>query len=1211
MVSAFTLFLAYVVGGLTFLPLCIAVFAGIIFYTSPVVHVPRKTGLPDLAAKTDDDAEPLTVYRAGWLTVRRTYEPLANPNDGTYVGMLASGYRSLLENRSRDPRKSKPKDRFFGVLKQNILFLYEGEDQAECWAAIEVSAHNVVIFPEQNVDGELFVKRTAIMLKPKKEVGAEKEPGTPSTPTGQATTEEATYDLETGKALPWFLFTKVNSDKEDWFHSLIQSSRLNSPTSSADLAADGALFSPEDMARLVESIDAQPDSIPMRWFNALLGRIFLAVNRTSSLEEYLTSRLVRKLKRVKLPSLLSEVKVREVNVGNSLPLFSKPMLKDLTADGDASMEVHVDFVGAVRITIETVATVSLGSRFKPYSVRLVLAVVLRELEGTLLVKVKRPPSNRLWFGFTQQPKMRIDVEPVVSARQIKWSLVTGPIESRIRELIAESLVLPHMDDLSFFSTLSEPLARGGIFGPFLRKEREVDTPASAAAAGANGADEDLVALGTGGDDAPTTSLDAPDAAEDEKTASLRRRKSNATLRSHDDLADSSTASTSPAPSIKSSTSVSSSLAGLGASFRDWRESKARTASSPGPGAAAAATGGEGSAPARKSSWFASTSAAARSSALSLGSAESRDASPAGPSRAGSTSSAPPAPVSEETEEAAKPAEEVSAARLREVLAERAESREREREEREREKQKQEREHQEQEQLDALAVPQSASSRVLKTPPATPAKSGLALTAPTKAGEAARDGEEKPLPSVVADEEGEAAGDEPLKLNDPASEEGPTPTASNDAAGQSEPAAPPALPPRTFSASPQPLPLNEIPSLPEGLSEPTLSTSASSSSSARPPSVNSASSASTSIPDSAITGRTSSVASRTEKPSAANSTPDPPATSAPPTPSAASKPPALPSRRPSYVKSASSLSLADAASPSTSAPSAPSSLHLPAPPPPPRRHTPSLSVDSPHLSSTSASSSAAGLLASWRTKASQASAGVDKDALAEGVKQARERLGRWGAAWSAKRAAGEEVQEEDEDEEKEDRKPAGGGGGYFAPPSPQLDRDAPHPSAAVPILPPRPSPGAGSNPGAPSTPERQRDRALSSSSSMSRAARSASLSLSSSPGGGAALGGHFAPPTASPSTQLSTVPAVAPTPSSPVPAAVRTQQPTATAGGAGAGGGMGGYKRASMMTLPGIRDKEKRERVREDHLGGGAAGAAASAVTGSTPAEGKEEAPTTG
>jgi hypothetical protein len=112
------------------------------------------------------------------------------------------------------------------------------------------------------------------------------------------------------------------------------------------------------------------------------------------------------------------------------------MLKELTIDGDASMEVLVTYKGEFRITIETVATFNLGARFKPYAVNLVLAVVLKELSGTLLLKIKRPPTNRLWFGFTAMPHLVLDLEPVVSTRQIKWALVLKPIESRIREVVS-------------------------------------------------------------------------------------------------------------------------------------------------------------------------------------------------------------------------------------------------------------------------------------------------------------------------------------------------------------------------------------------------------------------------------------------------------------------------------------------------------------------------------------------------------------------------------------------------------------------------------------------------------------------------------------------------------------------------------------------------------------------------------------------------------
>ena len=469
----------YIFGGLTFLPLVVLCVFLHAYFTFPIHDSsldPLKNSTEGVRSK-DDDAYSIKSGRSlhdlaekfqrghepdvasGYFAVCREYVPGGvngkPPERTTPAGSVIAAespsvyqsmYRSLFDRRqgpTLDPANGNGKtvkrarNVFYVVLRHGHLMLYENSDQVEVKYVISIEQYDVSIYSgeEEIPEGELWIKRNAIRLlrKPR-------------------------YGDETSK--PFFFFSENCSDKEDFYVALLQNQeqRPDEP----DNPPRPQRYDPKLAIGLVQRLHSSEEQLQTRWMNAMAGRLFLALYQTPEIEALVRQKITKKIARAKKPAFLSNIILRSIDMGESAPQITNPRLKDLTIDGDCCAEMDVKYSGNFRLEIATSVRIDLGARFKAREVMVVMAVVIKKLNGHALIKFKPPPSNRVWVTFETMPDMEMTIEPIVSSRQVTYGFILRTIESRIREVLAETAVLPHWDDIPFTDTTHEEF-RGGIW----------------------------------------------------------------------------------------------------------------------------------------------------------------------------------------------------------------------------------------------------------------------------------------------------------------------------------------------------------------------------------------------------------------------------------------------------------------------------------------------------------------------------------------------------------------------------------------------------------------------------------------------------------------------------------------------------------------------------------------------------------------------------
>ncbi|WPK23743.1 hypothetical protein PUMCH_000988 [Australozyma saopauloensis] len=507
---------AYFLGGITFLPILIVGF----IYFHPKTSESPVTESYKAGEIEENNQSGLDSFKQGWLVVTHEYiestdeissrtEAISEASEGKTA--YASLYKLVKNNPKTDSTESlessmatghtpslstegttlgskkfvtNKRHRYFAVLKHGNLFLYKNEKMKDVKHVIVLQNHVVALWPRTLSEGSLFTKNSSIAIL-KSDWSRTRRLSDDLSDTEWADAKKLTIAdvLNPESKLPappgsFFIYTDITIDKEDWYFTLLRATKAGTSfprNLDPKIYAKSLHYDTANMMNLIQSLYSSEGQLQTKWLNAIIGRLFLSLQKTDFMKSYLVSRIEKKLNKLKTPGFLEKFQISKVDPGNSAPLITFPALKEINPNGELLVSFDLHYFGELSLQIATKANINLGSRFKTRDVDLALSITIEKIEGPMLVKIKPPPSARIWYTYEREPNMSIKIEPIISSRQMSYTIITSSIEKMMKESIRDSLVLPHWDDMIFYYTDDE-LYRGGVWDKDARiPEPENDT----------------------------------------------------------------------------------------------------------------------------------------------------------------------------------------------------------------------------------------------------------------------------------------------------------------------------------------------------------------------------------------------------------------------------------------------------------------------------------------------------------------------------------------------------------------------------------------------------------------------------------------------------------------------------------------------------------------------------------------------------------------
>lgn len=337
------------------------------------------------------------VYHCGWTFVTAEFKvPCQFP---------------LSRLRSIDAQ-NPPAGAYFAVLHNKLLFLYDSDLQQRLFGEIPLKEAAIDLFPLQDLyNDELFARELPIAV--------------------------------TRNARTLFLYVSSNEEKEQWFLALRRAAGSGIPW--FDRQQESAVrreYFTNSAQQLEESGDLQ-------WLNAIMSRLLFNQLHSDKIKDAIKTRFLRRLQLAPIPFFVGGVELPAIDLGNCAPLIVDGKHHYTNQSGETMASLRVKYVppfeASLAITVHAKIRLETAVTGR-WESAVTMQVRLLEFAGNLQVLLKAPPSDRLWFAFTEPPQIRLQVDTDSRTINAVRPVVRAAVERAVQEAIVDTLLVPYYSD---------------------------------------------------------------------------------------------------------------------------------------------------------------------------------------------------------------------------------------------------------------------------------------------------------------------------------------------------------------------------------------------------------------------------------------------------------------------------------------------------------------------------------------------------------------------------------------------------------------------------------------------------------------------------------------------------------------------------------------------------------------------------------------------